>query len=319
MSNHLIRTFILWGAAAGILMAQSEIRRATIKGQSGDRGKCTIEVVVDVAAEVTIYGDTGELRTLSGQPAQWRRMECSGPLTYNPSEFRFSGVDGRGSQNLVADPRQNAGRAVIRIEDPKSGSEGYTFDIEWRGGSAPGGNYPPSGYPSGGSVSGQIADACQSAVRDRAIRDFGYRDLLFGAITADTAPGRQDWVSGTFDTRGFRRDSFRFSCWMDYRTAQVRSVDVTRASGSGGPFGGVFSRQQAVRACQDAATTRAQQTGYGNIRVRWADNDNRPGRQDRVEGTLSATGGDSVETFLDFSCWVDYNGSQIRNVDLRQR
>jgi len=53
-----------------------------------------------------------------------------------PSEFRFTGVDGRGRQDLVQDPR-NGGVAVIRIEDPKSGREGYTFDLEWRGG----GNY----------------------------------------------------------------------------------------------------------------------------------------------------------------------------------
>ncbi len=57
-----------------------------------------------------------------------------------PSDFRFTGVDGRGRVNLVQDPR-NGGVAVIRIEDPKGGREGYTFDLEWRGG---------SGYGNGG-------------------------------------------------------------------------------------------------------------------------------------------------------------------------
>lgn len=320
MNHTLLRMAILCAAAGCLLQAQTDIRRATIKGQNGDKGKCTAEVVVDMVAEVSLYGDTGELRTLGGQPAQWRRLECTGPLPYNPTEFKFSGIDGRGSQKLLASPQTNRGAAVIRIEDPKSGSEGYTFDIEWRGGTASGSgsNYTPS-YNSA-AVPSQVSDACQNAVRDRAIRDFGYRDLSFNPITADTAPGRQDWVSGTFDTRGFRRDSFRFSCWMDYRTAQVRSVDVTRSGAGGGSgFGGVLNRQQAIRSCQDAVSARVQQDGYTGVRLRWADTDNRPGRQDRVEGTVSASGRDNLEYFLDFSCSVDAANSQVRNIDLRMR
>jgi hypothetical protein len=107
-----------------------------MRGGGGDRGKCTLEVVVDGVAEVEIRGDTANLRTLSGQPAQWRRFECNGPIPNNPGDFRFSGVDGRGRQTLVRDPR-NGGVAVVRIEDPQGGSEGYTFDIEWSGGGYP--------------------------------------------------------------------------------------------------------------------------------------------------------------------------------------
>lgn len=123
-----------WDSSAATL-------RATIRGGGGDRGKCTAEVEVDGVAEVGIRGDTGEIRTVSGQPATWRRLECSGPLPANPAEFRFRGVDGRGRQELVGDPRTNRGLAVVRIEDPQGGREGYTFDIEWRGGSVwPGGS-----------------------------------------------------------------------------------------------------------------------------------------------------------------------------------
>jgi hypothetical protein len=104
-------------------------------GSRGDRGKCTIEVNVDEVAEVEIYGDSGRLRTLAGQPSEWRRLECSDPLPRNPSDFQFTGVDGRGRVELVRDPRRNGGVAVVRIEDPKSGREGYTFDLEWRGSS----------------------------------------------------------------------------------------------------------------------------------------------------------------------------------------
>ena len=61
-------------------------------------------------------------------------MVCTGPLPRNVADFRFSGVDGRGRQTLVSDPRNNRGVAVIRIEDPQGGREGYTFDITWSGG-----------------------------------------------------------------------------------------------------------------------------------------------------------------------------------------
>jgi len=63
----------------------------------------------------------------------------------NPVNFRFQGIDGRGNVQLVRDPQGGRGPAVVRIEDPKGGSEGYTFDLEWSGGT--GGQY---GGQSGG-------------------------------------------------------------------------------------------------------------------------------------------------------------------------
>lgn len=119
---------------AAPLSAQSQRMRANITGAAGD-GKCTFEVVVDGAAEVEIYGDQGSVRTLSGSPASWRRLECNQPLPNNPSDFRFQGIDGRGSQRLVRDPNSSGGIAVIRIDDPKGASEAYTGDIMWHGGS----------------------------------------------------------------------------------------------------------------------------------------------------------------------------------------
>ena len=80
-------------------------------------------------------GDSGRLRTLAGQPATFTRMECNNPLPYRMTDFRFRGIDGRGAQQLVQDPRSNNSVAVIRIDDPRGGSEGYTFDIEWSGAS----------------------------------------------------------------------------------------------------------------------------------------------------------------------------------------
>jgi len=128
--------------AAGLVLAvplcwtmfaqKVDVFRAQIKG-GGDRGKCTIEVNVDGVAEIEIRGDEGRMRTLSGAASTWRRMECTELLPLNPLEFHFSGVDGRGKQTLLRDPASNRGTVVVRIEDPQSGREGYTFDIEWRG------------------------------------------------------------------------------------------------------------------------------------------------------------------------------------------
>jgi len=108
-----------------------ERRRADMRSD-GDHLKCRIEVVVDNVAEVVIHGDTAELRTIAGQRAEWRRFICSQPMPANPADFRFTGIDGRGRQTLVREPGRG-GPAVIRIEDPQGGREGYTFDIEWRG------------------------------------------------------------------------------------------------------------------------------------------------------------------------------------------
>lgn len=144
-----------WFMLAGPTFAQQVATfRAQIRG-GGDHGKCTIEVDVDGVAEIEIQGDQGRMRTLSGNPAGWRRMECNQPLPPNPVDFRFSGVDGRGRQTLLRDPSSNRGVAVVRIEDPQGGHEGYTFDIEWRGagddfyrGNGPGRpNDPPIAQP----------------------------------------------------------------------------------------------------------------------------------------------------------------------------
>jgi hypothetical protein len=86
---------------------------------------------VDGTAEVEIRGETALLRNLEGRQPQWRRFVCNAPMPLNPAGFRFAGVDGHGRQTLVRAPEGGA-PAVIRIEDPQSGTEGYTFDVFWQ-------------------------------------------------------------------------------------------------------------------------------------------------------------------------------------------
>jgi hypothetical protein len=160
------RFLILTIAMAAVSSAQTFPRRAVIVGGGNPNGgQCTIEVVVDGAAEVEVRGDNAILRNLSGQPPQWRRFECTSIMPVNPADFRFAGVDGRGRQQLVADPR-NGGAAIVRIEDPNGGSEGYTFDLKWSG-------YPatqergPYGAPDDRAFRGNRAQGEDAYHRDR--------------------------------------------------------------------------------------------------------------------------------------------------------
>ncbi|MCE5310295.1 MAG: hypothetical protein LLG20_21885 [Acidobacteriales bacterium] len=257
--------------AAAVMVAQAQvseqIRRAAISGSGGTSGKCTIEVRVDMIAEVDIYGDSGRLRTLAGQPATWARMDCSSPLPYNLSDFRFAGIDGRGNVKLVQDPRNNNSMAVIHIEDPRPGSEGYTFDIEWSGAS---GGYPTNGFTTSGYTSSttatststttstvvgprgayfprrgvgrgmtaeQAIDLCRTELRTRSERDYGMRNIDITAAAVDTNQGRSDWVTGTFSDRSgaYRRrgttSGYRFNCAVDYSSRQVRTLEILRADG----------------------------------------------------------------------------------------
>jgi hypothetical protein len=138
--------------SGGALLAQrnqiTDRRTAEIRGGGGD-GKCTIEVEVDGIAEVEIFGNNAQIRTLQGAPSRFRRFQCNQEMPRNAYDFRFKGIDGRGRQDLVRQPSN--GPAVIRIEDSKGGSEGYTFDIFWRGGSGPwtGGNGSGGGFGGG--------------------------------------------------------------------------------------------------------------------------------------------------------------------------
>jgi hypothetical protein len=236
-----IRSSIVFLALAAWILpagAQTQTRRASMVGAGGSKGKCTIEVEVDGVAEVAVSGDTGRLRTLSGQPAQWRRFECNGQLPRNPTDFRFKGIDGRGQVDLVSDPRDR-GVAVVRIEDPKGGREGYTFDLEWTGGSYGNnrgfGNNDDFGRDDGfgrgrgdRAVAGTEAmRACREAITQRISRDGYSRVNILSADADDNRGGRDKIVGRATASRG--RSStvdFDFTCNMNFNNGRVRSVDV---------------------------------------------------------------------------------------------
>jgi hypothetical protein len=307
--------------------AQTAQRRATFTGGGGnDGGKCTIEVYVDGSADVEIRGDRGLLRTRSGQPSQWRRFVCSGPMPANPADFRFIGVDGRGRQELIQSPDNGRGAVVVRIQDSNGSGEGYTFDLVWRGGgfdSRPAGQQPWRGGERGPSGSDAVR-SCQDAVRERANRQYGFRDIDFGNMNADDNPGRNDTIVGSFDVRrGNNRDTYRFSCAINLADGRVRGVEISegRDAATAGRYRGRDNggRDDATAACQSAAGQRIQRDGYRNVQFGRLDADyNR--RNGGIAGTATAQRGNNGRAYdFDIRCLVNLDNGNIRSVEVKRR
>jgi len=323
MYKHLHLELALLMALAAPISAETLQRRATLTGMgNSDRGKCTVEVVVDGAAEIQIRGDTATMRNLSGQTPQWRRFQCTGPMPANPGNFRFQGVDGRGSQELVRDPR-NGGGAVVRITDTPGGAEGYTFDLIWGGGGneygRPGDDrgYYSDRPPSYGRFSGtDTVRVCEESVRQQAVQRFHTSNITFRRSNMNDNPGPQDWVTGVFDVRSGpygRDESYSYSCAVNFDTGEVRSMRIE-------PIGG-GARQDSPRGmenCERAVEERIRRDGYdfvdfGSLRV-----DDRRGRGDWIVGTVTANRGRRPESF-EFTCSVNLQSGNVRSVDVTRR
>lgn len=357
--NRLVKWFII-ATVAVVAQAQvaDQVRRATITGSGGTSGKCTIEVRVDMSAEVDVYGDSGRLRTLAGQPATWTRFECTAPLPYGMSDFRFTGVDGRGSAKLIQDPRNNNSIAVVRIDDQRSGSEGYTFDIEWSGasGGTPTGGFStgwgtpstggaastPGSSTAGGWGTGRGArmsaesaiDLCRTEVRSRGERDYGLRNIDVTSAAVDNAQGRRNWVTGTFRSRNGnssnRGAAYRFNCEIDYNSSQVRNLEILRTDGSAIQSAGQtgISTQQMPYGTSGYDQTRVLRACQDAVVVRT----NRDGyqnvvfdstvidtsRADWVSGAITARRGPVTDTFT-FGCSMDMRAASVRNLEFNRR
>ncbi len=304
---------------AGSLCAQVEVseRRASLRGGGNpEEGKCTIEVVVDGAAEVEIRGDIAVLRTLNGQPAQWRRFECNGFLPRNPVNFRFIGIDGRGRQELVREPR-DGGFAIVRIEDSKGGAEGYTFDITWNGRMGP----PPGAYRERRAISADEAiRACVDTIRHQGVERFHVPVVDFHNARLDDNPGRNDWVIGELEVHpgGRPAEVHRFSCSVDLTTGELRSAQI---EGEPPPMPGraaLSPNSPAIPACTFAVQKRLQREGYRRVSVGQMQVDNRPGTDDWIGGVATAERRGQEDRY-EFSCSVDLRRGTVRSVDLRPR
>jgi hypothetical protein len=161
------RIFSVAIALAAVATAQPIPQRAAIVGGGNpNAGQCTITVLVDGQAEIELRGANATMRDLGGAPPQWRRFECTAAMPPNPGNFQFAGLNGRGHQNLVAEPR-DGGPAVVRIEDSEGGASEYTFRVMW-------GNYP------GGQDRGARDDRGFQGDRDRPGDRRPDRDAYYG-------------------------------------------------------------------------------------------------------------------------------------------
>lgn len=248
---------LVYGGVVAFLMAaqfpalaQSQRMRANITGGGGE-GKCTFEVEVDGAAEVEIHGDQGDLRTTSGSPARWRRLECNQVLPNNPGAFRFQGVDGRGRQQLVRDPNSTGGVAVIRIEDPQGGSEGYTGDIIWSGGSnnwGGVGNWASGGYSSDKWGQAITAREAMNICRNQVVAT---RNMSRSRVRVQPAPqsgdGNYAVNFSVVNDMGRTKNGF---CSVS-RSGQILRFQVDQ-----GQEGGRASWNQALNTCQNETAIR---------------------------------------------------------------
>jgi hypothetical protein len=271
--------FLMMAATLYVSVAHAQVARFRANIRGGEN-KCTFEVRVDGIAEVEIHDDYGVLNTIQGAPAQWVRLDCGNRFPNNPNDFRFKGVDGRGSQTLVRDPRGSGGVAVIRIEDPKGGTEGYTGDIFWSGGDSHwggGGNWSSggSGWDDGWSNNSGID--YKEAVR--VCRSQVSRVRSVDANSVSVRRASQGGGASDYDLEFSFRD--RWNNTESGRCSVARSGRLTNFSISGGGFNDRISPNQALTACeqevqrrlmvgnQDVRVQHGTDPGNGNYIINW--------------------------------------------------
>lgn len=268
-------------AAVGTVSAQSSRKATMVNGGGPNQGKCTVEVLVDGGAQVEIRGDTATLRDMNGQPPQWRRFECTAALPANPTNFRFAGVDGRGSQSLIRDPR-NGGTAVVQIEDRQGGAEAYTFDLFWGNG--------PASFPDDRSRNDPRNDPRNvqpPVVQDRA----GY------------------------DQRGVGQPPFV----EDRSRYDQRGPGEPYGDRGGFPNRARFTAEQAVKVCQDSVRTQAyDRFRVRTVQIGRTNVDNNPGRNDWVLGELAVPRRFGRSDTYRFSCSVNLDNGQVRTAHIDQ-
>jgi hypothetical protein len=240
-------------------------------------------------------------------------------------DFRFYGVDGRGRQQLVATPRGNRGVAVVRIDDPHGGREGYTFDVTWKGGTYSDywdgtHRYEPGYNPAQGAYrenSDPNVVACREAVRHRANVDYSYRNIQFFEPDSTYHERPRDYVTGTFEaSREGRTEEMQYSCSMNgggsLRSVKIEPADEARpAPSEAAPSAGPSIVQQ----CQHAVAARLSRDGPADLRFRSADSINEDGR---IVGTATVHRGNSNYD-VNYSCLADGRQGTVQSVDLARR
>jgi hypothetical protein len=222
-------------------------------------------------------------------------------MPMNPVDFRFQGLDGRGNQRLIRDPR-NGGSAVVRIDDPRGGSQGYTFDITWS---------------VGGPFSADAARVCENAVRQQALSRFNTGAVTVRFVDSIDNAGPRDSIYGTVNVRGGsgRDQTYPFSCAVNYNTGRVLWTRIDSRPSGGYPEAAdrpSWSNSEMMQNCQRAVEDRMRRDGYARVQFESINVNNRPGPGASIAGT-ARSGRDAFQ----FSCAMS-NGV-VRSVDVRRR
>jgi hypothetical protein len=246
--------FLLMGILSLPLMAdtQFQARRMMRQDVPLGMGQCDIRVMIDDEAEVSVRGDTVQIRTLRGKEGRDAGSECNAPLPSRVSGFNFQVIDRRGDIALLAQPSPRTGSsAIVQIRDSQGGEGRYHFRLTWndpgynsQGGYDPydrGGfprNYPPGGgYGRGGRWGAQglrfttddAINLCSDAVRNNLSSGYRYDynnvDIL--NVRPSNRAGWTGWISGDAAVRrGFFGRQFFFNCQVDYSNGAILSLDV---------------------------------------------------------------------------------------------
>jgi hypothetical protein len=284
-----------------------ERKAALVGGGDMNQGRCTVEVVVDGAADVEIHGDTAVMRNVWGQSPEWRRFVCTAPMPASAANIRFQGEQGRGTQRLVSSPA-NGGPLVVHIEDSEGGRSVYTFDVFWNG------NMSGNMYRNGNNTA--VVSSCRDRVRRDAANMYGTSAIDF----ADTNFGDNGRISGTFFLQRDRDHDqpYRYSCAVDMASGRVRWAQVESQYGgsryNNNSADRSYAARDAVQTCQSEVNRQIRQRGYSSVQFGDIHVDDHPGSNDRVVGNLRA--GDD---HYNFSCRVDLNDGDVRSVDLSRQ
>jgi hypothetical protein len=87
---------------------------------------------VDDEVEIHLQGGSAEVRTVSGAPSTGGPGQFTTPLPAQAVNVQVTKRRGRGSVEVVQQPaRSNGFTAVVRVRDPKGGSDDYDFEVMW--------------------------------------------------------------------------------------------------------------------------------------------------------------------------------------------
>lgn len=223
----------------------AQVRRTNDYSENRRDGRCTVRVRIDDEADVELRGDTIRIHVIKGGPGRDEGTECNAPLptSGNITNFRFRGIDGRGNPRLVQEPAsRNYYVAVVNIQDPRGGSEGFTYELSWnwdgQGGDSGGGGFFPT--PGGPSDQSAIERACLAELRNRLGQEQRVSVQSLFDTRREQAPGGRDVLAGSMNLlRNQQRETATFRCTFYARDNRVTDVTYDMG-GSGGSGGGFF-------------------------------------------------------------------------------